>query len=194
MLTYILLGLVAVVVLLAVAIAMKPATFRIERTTTIAAPPGAVMELIEDFHQWSRWSPWDRMDPTQKVTIAGAPRGKGATYHWIGQKNGEGRMEIVENRPHEHVGLTLDFVKPFESHNRCDFTAVPLGLGTHLTWSMAGTNNLMAKGFDFFMNMDRTLGRDFDRGLADIKRLAEESATSATGPSAQAAPRVRSPA
>lgn len=173
MLTWILLGLAAAVALLLGLIALRPARFRIERSTTIAAPPGAVIDLIEDFHQWKRWSPWDAMDPTQQVTIGGAARGTGATYHWVGSKNGEGHMEIVEHRPAQLVGIQLDFIKPFPSSSRCDFTLTPAEGGTRVVWSMMGHNNFMAKAFDFFMNMDRMLGRDFDRGLAAMKAVAE---------------------
>src|SRR5215207_9311597 len=136
MLTFVALGLVAAVVLLLVLIARRPADYRIERSTTIAAPPGAVLELVEDFHQWHRWSPWDRQDPTQVVTLSGAPRGVGAVYEWVGKKNGQGRMEVVEHRPGELVGIQLDFIKPFPSRSRCDFTATPAASGTRLAWTM----------------------------------------------------------
>jgi hypothetical protein len=133
------------------------------------------MDLIEDFHQWNRWSPWDKLDPSQEVTIEGTPRGKGATYHWVGRKNGEGRMEIVEHQADTFVGIQLDFVKPFPSSSRCDFIVQPGIEGTRVTWRMTGTNSFMAKAFDFFVNMDRMLGRDFERGLAELKLAAEGS-------------------
>ena len=193
MLTWILLGLVAAVVLLLVVIAVRPADFRIERSTAIAAPPGAVMELIEDFHQWSRWSPWDKMDPTQVVTIGGAPRGTGATYNWVGKKNGEGRMEIIEHRPNELVGIQLDFLKPFPSHNRCDFMMHHAHGGTHVVWRMTGTNNFMAKGFDLFMDMDKMLGRDFEKGLAALK-VEAEGATGGPAAAGTSASGTRAPA
>ena len=176
MLTYILLGLAAVVVILLIVIATRPASYRIARSTAVAAPPGAVMDLIEDFHQWKRWSPWDKLDPTQVVTIGGAPRGVGATYHWVGTKNGEGRMEIVESHPNALVGVQLEFVKPFASRSRCDFNIHPAGSGSTVEWSMMGHNNFMAKAFGMFVNMDRMLGRDFERGLAELKAQAESSA------------------
>src|SRR5687767_2683731 len=100
---YIIAGVVALLGGLLGLIARRPAAYRIERSTTIAAPPERVIPLIEDFHQWSRWSPWDRMDPTQQVTVSGAPRGTGAVYEWTGKKNGQGRMEIVGHRPNESV-------------------------------------------------------------------------------------------
>ena len=183
MLTSILLGLAGLVALIVVVIALRPAHYRIARSTTVAAPPGAVMDLIDDFHQWHRWSPWDKLDPTQKVTIGGAPRGVGATYHWVGTKNGEGRMEIVEHHPNALVGIQLEFVKPFASRCRCDFNVRPTDGGCSVEWSMIGTNNFTAKAFGLFVNMDRMLGRDFERGLADLKAAAEGSAGTTGGSS-----------
>lgn len=176
MLTYILAGLAAVVVILLIVIATRPASYRIARSTAVAAPPGAVMDLIEDFHQWKRWSPWDKLDPTQVVTIGGAPRGVGATYHWVGTKNGEGRMEMVEAHPNALVGVQLEFVKPFASRSRCDFNIHRTENGCTVEWSMIGHNNFMAKAFGLFVNMERMLGRDFERGLAELKGQAESTA------------------
>jgi uncharacterized protein YndB with AHSA1/START domain len=183
MLTWILLGLAAIVAVVLLLITRRPGNFRIERAETVAAPPAAVMELIEDFHQWKRWSPWDKLDPTQTITIGGAPRGTGATYHWVGKKNGEGRMEIIDHHPNQHVGIQLDFIKPFASHNRCDFTLRPVagGSDTEVTWTMTGTNNFMAKAFDLFVNMDCMVGRDFARGLAQLKEQAEATVGTRAG-------------
>lgn len=193
MVTYVLLGLVALVSILAIVIATRPAAFAIERSTTVAAPPGAVIELIEDFNQWKRWSPWDKLDPTQVVTVSGAPRGKGAMYAWVGQKNGQGRMEILEHRPNEFVGIQLDFLKPMTARNRCDFTVRPTDKGTVVVWRMTGTHSFTGKAFAFFASMDKLVGRDFERGLADMKAVAEVS-VGARGGSHGASGGVRSPA
>ena len=191
--TLALLAVVAAIVLFVVVVARRPSDFRVERSTTVAAPPGAVLELVEDFHNWHRWSPWDKLDPTQVLTFGGAPRGLGATYHWVGDKNGEGHMEIVEHRPNEKVGIQLDFIRPFATRNRCDFTARRTDAGTEVTWSMSGTYNLMMKAFCLFKDMDSMVGRDFERGLADLKAAAEAS-TGAKGGTASAPGGVRSPA
>lgn len=176
MLLYIVVAILAIVAALLLAIAMRPAAFRIERASQVDAPPQAVLDLIEDFKQWKRWSPWEKTDPTQQVTLSGAPRGKGAVYEWVGKKNGEGRMEIVDVQPGEAVGIQLDFIKPFPSSNRCEFVVVPSGNGSRVAWIMSGQNTFMGKAFDLFMNMDRTLGRDFEKGLADMKTAAESGA------------------
>jgi uncharacterized protein YndB with AHSA1/START domain len=176
MLPYVIGGAAAVLAGLAAVIARRPSAYRIERSTTIGASPEHVLPLIEDFAQWSRWSPWDKMDPTQLVTLSGAPRGIGAVYEWTGKKNGQGRMEIIEHRPGESVAIKLDFIKPFPSTSRCDFVVTPEGASSRVAWVMTGSNAFAGKAFDFFANMDRMLGRDFEAGLASMKAAAEADA------------------
>jgi hypothetical protein len=176
MLTYLLGGLAVVVALLVVVVARRPSHYRIARSTTIAAPTGAVMDLIEDFHQWKRWTPFDRHDPAQAITISGAPRGVSAIYEWTGVKSGQGRMEIVELHPNALVGVQLDFIKPFASRCRCDFELRPAGRACTVEWSMKGTSSFMMKAFTLFKDMDAMVGPDFERGLAQLKAAAESSA------------------
>ena len=172
--------LAVVVIVLAVAVAAvlvlaakKPATFRVARSIRIAAPPQRIFDLIEDFRAWSAWSPWERMDPDLKRTYAGAPRGRGAVYAWEGnRKVGQGRMEIVEASPPSRIAIRLDFLKPFEAHNTAEFTLAPEGDGTHVTWAMTGPNVFMGKVMGVFVDMDRMIGRDFERGLANLKAAA----------------------
>jgi uncharacterized protein YndB with AHSA1/START domain len=174
--------LIAAVAAVLVLAARKPATFRIARSTRIAAPPERIFELIEDFRAWSAWSPWERMDPDLKRTHSGAPRGRGAVYAWKGnRKVGQGRMEIVDAPASSRATIRLDFLKPFEAHNTAEFTLVPQGDATEVTWAMTGPNVFMGKVMGVFVDMDRMIGRDFERGLANLKAVAEG------GPPAQAA-------
>ncbi|HEX8167407.1 MAG TPA: SRPBCC family protein, partial [Beijerinckiaceae bacterium] len=182
--------LAVVVIVLAVAVAAvlvlaakKPATFRIARSIRIAAPPQRIFALIDDFRAWSAWSPWEKMDPALKRTHGGAPRGTGAVYAWEGnRKVGQGRMEIVEASPPSRIAIRLDFLKPFEAHNTAEFTLVPegdaTGAVTEVTWAMTGPNVFMGKVMGVFVDMDRMIGRDFERGLANLKAAAEGSPSS----------------
>jgi uncharacterized protein YndB with AHSA1/START domain len=166
----------AIVIVLVMA-AMKPSAFKVQREADIAAPPATVFALINDFHAWPGWSPWEKLDPNMKRTLDGPPAGEGATYAWAGnEKAGEGKMTITESVPDAHVGLKLDFIKPFASSNQVDFTLEPKGGGTHVTWAMTGNNNFTIKVFTVFMNMDEMIGADFDAGLANLKTLAEQQA------------------
>ena len=181
MLVKILLGVAAVIVLvvgvLALIVATQPSEFRIERTTTIAAPAPAVFAQVNDFHNWQAWSPWATLDPAAKSSFEGAPAGQGAMFAWAGNsKVGEGRMTITESRPSELVRIKLEFVKPFAATNTAEFTFKPAGDRTAVTWSMFGHNNFISRTVFLFVNMDKALGSEFEKGLASMKSAAEASA------------------
>src|SRR4051812_45024642 len=77
--------------------ATKPATLHVERATSVEAPPEKLYAMIEDFHRWTAWSPYEKKDLAMKRTYGGSPSGKGAVYEWNGNRNvGSGRMEIAD--------------------------------------------------------------------------------------------------
>lgn len=164
---------VAVAVILIVA-AAKPATYHVERSTTIAAAPERITPLVSDFHNWDQWSPWAKLDPNMRVTYSGAPAGQGAVYQWEGNsKVGKGRMEILAAEP-TLTSIKLDFLSPFESHNRTNFVLEPQGSATRVTWTIDGPNTFMSKLMSVFVSMDKMMGKDFDNGLNHLKSAAEK--------------------
>src|SRR3569832_582267 len=179
------LEIVAVVaVILAVAIAIvlflassKPATFAIQRSAVMQAPAEAVFPLINNFHQWTKWSPWEYKDPALKRTYSGAESGKGAIYAWEGNKNvGSGRMEILDASSPSKITIKLDFLKPFEAHNMAEFTFVPErdAKATNVIWVMRGASSFMSKLMQVFMDFDKMVGRDFETGLVNLKTRTEK--------------------
>jgi uncharacterized protein YndB with AHSA1/START domain len=174
------LGIVVVIVLAVVAgilayAATRPDDFRVQRSLAIKAPPEKLFALINDLHVWPTWSPFEKKDPNMKRSFSGAASGKGAVYEWDGDKNvGTGRMEIVEATAPSKVGIKLDFLKPFEGHNIAEFTMVPSGESTTVTWAMYGPSPYIAKVMGTFFNMDRMIGDDFAAGLANLKAIAEK--------------------
>ncbi|HXB22722.1 MAG TPA: SRPBCC family protein [Candidatus Solibacter sp.] len=169
---------IAAVVLLAALLAYaatKPGAFRVERATSIKAPQERIFALINDFHRWDSWSPWEKLDPAMKRTHGGATSGKGAVYEWEGNgKVGAGRMEITDTSPSSKVTIKLDFIKPFEGHNVAEFALDPKGDSTNVTWAMHGPNRYIGKVMSVFINMDRMIGKDFETGLANLKTIAEQ--------------------
>ncbi|MGQ0810689.1 MAG: SRPBCC family protein [Nitrospiraceae bacterium] len=169
---------IVVVVLIAALLiyaATKPDTFRVQRATTIKAPPEKIFPLINDFHSWGAWSPYEKLDPAMKRTYSGAAHGKGAVYEWESNgKAGKGRMEIAEASPPSKVTINLDFMKPFEAHNTAEFTLEPKGDSTNVTWAMYGPSPYMAKVIHIFFSMDSMVGKDFETGLANLKTVAEK--------------------
>ncbi len=162
----------AIAIVLIVA-AQKPDTFRLSRSIVIAAPPEKIVPHIEDFHRWSAWSPWEKMDPAMTRTYDGPERGPGAVYTWNGNnKVGEGRMEILEVGANRVV-VDLQFFKPFKAHNKAEFDLVPAGSLTNVTWAMTGPLLFMAKVMHVLMPIDKMVGKDFESGLEGIKAQAE---------------------
>lgn len=176
MLTWIIiLIIVAILAVLGLA-ASKPGDFRITREAAINAPPAKVFALINDFHEWSKWSPWEKMDPAMQRTHSGAQSGKGAAYAWSGNKKvGRGRMEIIESTPPSRLGMDIEFMEPFQAKNKVEFTLTPAGGGTKLSWTMSGIRPFMLKLMGLFMNFDQMVGKDFEAGLRAIKEEAEKS-------------------
>jgi uncharacterized protein YndB with AHSA1/START domain len=175
MLKKILIVLAVVIVVILIIAATKPDTFNVERSTTIKATPDKIFPLLNDFHHWSAWSPWEKLDPSMTRTYSGAPAGQGAIYEWKGNsKVGQGRMEITESVPSSKVAIKLDFIKPFEGHDTTVYTLEPQGDSTKLTWTMSGPMPFVSKIMCVFVSMDKMIGKDFESGLANLKSLAEK--------------------
>ena len=149
------------------------ADFSLSRSTRVQAPPARLHALVDDFREWRRWSPWEGLDPDLLGEYTGPDRGVGAKYHWSGnRKAGEGEMRITESTP-TSVVVDLAFLKPFKARNVTTFAFVPTGDdATEVTWTMTGTRSAVMSlmGRLFF---DTSIGRDFEKGLAALKREAE---------------------
>lgn len=166
------------IIALVAVIATRPDTFRIERSGIIHTPAGIPFSLINDFHEWSRWSPFEKLDPNLKRTFEGAESGPGAVYGWSGNAQaGEGRMTILESKPGELVVIKLQFTKPFAATCQTTFKLAPADGDTRVSWIMEGTNNFVAKAFSLLMNMDSMLGKDFEEGLAKLDVVSQEYVT-----------------
>jgi len=183
MLVKILIGLGVIVVGFVAIVAMRPSEFHVARTTTIAAPAPTVFSQVNDFHNWEAWNPWAKIDPAMKQSYEGAPAGVGAVYTWAGNNEvGEGRMTLTESRPNDLIRIKLEFLKPFRGTSLAEFTFKPEGGQTVVTWSMTGQNNFIAKAVHLFMDIDKMIGGNFEKGLARMKSVVEAA------PRAQAAP------
>jgi hypothetical protein len=170
----ILVGLVAVIVLILGIAATQPDDYRITRSARFSAPPSAVFAQINDFQKWNAWSPWAQLDPNAKYAFEGPASGTGSIYKWVGNdKVGEGDMTILESMLDQKVSMKLHFVKPFEDTATAEFSLRPEGNQTEVTWAMFGKRPFVSKLFCMFVNMDKMLGGDFEKGLASMKTIVE---------------------
>lgn len=169
----ILVGLVVVLGGFAVIVATRPDTFRVERKARIEAPASVLFGVAQDFHRWGEWSPWEKLDPAMKKSYSGAS-GVGASYEWEGNDAvGQGRMTITELIAPERIGIKLEFKKPFAATNQTTFTFKPADSGTQASWLIEGHANFMVKAMSLFQSMDEMVGKDFEEGLANLKRVGE---------------------
>lgn len=171
---------------LLVVVAFQPDEFTISRSATMDASPEEVFAQVNNFHKWDDWSPWAKLDPNSTAEFSGPDSGKGAAFSWSGNSEvGEGKMTILESRPHELIRINLEFTRPFEDTSTAEFTFRPEGDRTVVTWSMMGENSFIEKGFCLLMDMDGMLGAQFNKGLASMKAIVEaeteQPADSTTG-------------
>ncbi len=173
MLKLILIAVVVIIAAILIYATTKPDTFHVERSISIKAAPEKIFAIINDFHLWNEWTPYDR-DPAMKKTYGGSATGKGATYAWEGNSDvGQGDIAITDTSPPNKVVLELHMIKPFEARNEVVFTLNPTGDSTNVTWGMDGKNNLISKVMGLFFSMDNMIGKDFEAGLAKMKTVAE---------------------
>ena len=150
-------------------------SYTVERSITVNAPAPRVHGLVDDFHSWTSWSPWEDLDPALQRTYTGPERGVGAHYAWSGnRKAGAGSMEITRSTP-EEIAIALEFLKPFKSSPTTAFSFTPNGDETVVTWTMSGEQKGLMSVFGKFMSMEKLIGPDFEKGLARLKAVAEEA-------------------
>ena len=174
-------GCIIFLALLAGLIALQPNEFRVVRSAKMAAPAATIFEQVNNFQNWEAWSPWAKLDPDAKNTFEGPAAGQGAIFKWSGNDQvGEGLMTLTESRPHELIRITLEFIRPFPDTSITEFTFQPDGKQTLVTWSMSGQKNFFSKAICLFMgmDMDAMIGGDFEKGLTQIKAIAEKEAES----------------
>lgn len=170
------LGLMVVIAVLGVLAAaqMQPDTFRYERSITIATPPEAIFPYLNTPKLSQQWSPWEKLDPAMKRRFSGPEFGVGAQYAWDGNANvGAGQSEIIRSDDPTRVVMRLDFQRPMRSTSTAEYKLERLDDGTRVTWAMYGANTFPGKLVSLFMDCEKMVGVQFDRGLADLKRLVE---------------------
>lgn len=156
--------------------ATRPDTFRVQRTAIVQAPADKIYPLISDLRQFNTWNPYEKKDPNIVGAYSGPATGPGAAYAFTGNKDvGKGAIRITSATP-EVVRMDLVMLEPFEADNRVEFRIEPAGSATKVTWALEGKAPFVAKVIHLFLDMDSMVGKDFESGLAGLKKLAEASA------------------
>jgi hypothetical protein len=186
MLKKILIGLAVLVAVFVAVVVTRPDTYQVERAQTVAAPAGVAYAQVADFRNWKAWSPWEKLDPAMKTSFGGTPGEVGSTYSWSGNSDvGIGKMTVKEAKPGELVRIQLEFIEPYAATSDSVFSFVPQGAGTQVKWVMKGDHNFMSKAMGLFMDMDAMIGKDFEKGLAQLSTHAEAAAKRQAAEAAQ---------
>ncbi|WP_394846115.1 SRPBCC family protein [Pendulispora brunnea] len=172
-------GVAAVIVLFLIVVATRPSKFHVERSIDIAAPPQFAFDQVNDFHAWVDWSPYEKLDPKMQRTFEGPRAGTGAVYAWSSEAGaGAGRMTLQKSEKPSLITIELAFLKPMQATDVATFTFTPTATGTKATWALDGDMNFVSKAFGLFMDMDKMIGGDFERGLVSLKALSESTSKS----------------
>lgn len=180
MLVNVLVGVLGVVLVFVAVVATRPSLYRVERTLEVTAPVEVVFGILNDLHRFARvfvlfGTPLEKRDPEMQKTFEGPPSGPGQSFAWSGKEAGEGKLRIEKSVPGQAVVISLEFVKPMASQAMCTFSFAGRPDGTLVTWSMEGKHNFLGRAFGVFLNMDRMLGKDLEKGLTELKAAAEAS-------------------
>ena len=168
----ILIAIIVSIIAFLIVVAVQPSEFRVTRSATLTAAPADVFSQVNDFHKWQAWSPWAKLDPAAKNSFEGPESGNGAVFRWAGNRDvGEGKMTITESRPNDLIRFNLEFFQPMAGMSFTEFNFKPEGTGTHVTWTMSGQNNFIAKAFCLFVSMDKMVGGQFEQGLSTLNSI-----------------------
>jgi len=174
MLKKVLIGVAVLIGAFAAFVAMLPSDYRLERSIVISAPAEKIFPYLNDLHKEDAWSPWSKLDPAMKKTFSGPESGVGSVYGWDGNdKVGAGQLTITDVQENARVARKLEFTRPYQSAADTEITLKPQEGGTLVTWSMSGHKGYIDKAFCFFMDMEKMVGPDFEKGLAQLKALVE---------------------
>lgn len=172
-LKWLLIAVVTVAAVLLLGGLMLSSTFKVQRSTTVAAAPDKVYALLADPRRWKEWTVWNQRDPSMAITYSGPPQGQGAGWAWKSKSEGDGQMTFTAATPNQRLAYDL-FFPDFGTTSRGDFTLAAAGSGTQVTWTMNGDmgKNPLFRWLALFA--DGMVGKDFEGGLAGLKALAEK--------------------
>ncbi|MEI6753229.1 MAG: SRPBCC family protein [Paludibacter sp.] len=151
-----------------------PKEFVYEKTIVINAPVDSVWSNTATLSAMDKWSPWNDHDPNMKKEMSGIDGTVGAKQSWDGAIVGVGSQTITKIQKPTLFETSLDFMKPHESHGKGYVKLVANGNTTKTTWGMSGSMPYPFNIMILFMNMEKSMGKDWDLGLSRLKKLSEK--------------------
>jgi uncharacterized protein YndB with AHSA1/START domain len=147
----------------------------VEREVVINKPKEQVFDYIKLLKNQDSYSKWGEMEPTMHKEYSGTDGTVGFISRWKGDKVGQGEQTITKIVPGERLETDLHFIKPFESHANAFFTTEAAGPNqTKVKWGFDTKMNYPMNAMQLFMDMNESVGKDFQTGLDNLKVLLEK--------------------
>lgn len=176
-----LIGLIGLCALLAVAGFLLPSSARVERSIVIDRAPAQIFPVINSFARFNEWSPWHGIDPNAQYSYSGPASGVGANMKWTGNDQvGSGSQTITASEPDRRIAIELTFGDMTPS--QVEMLLAPEGDGTRVTWTLESQFGNDLAGRYFGLLMDRFVGADYEKGLAQLKAVVEKTPAPALPP------------
>ncbi len=158
-----------------------PKSYHVERTTIINAPKDLVFMNVKYWQKWIAWNPWGKQDSTMKIIVEGTDGEVGSKYIWVGDPKltGKGEMMNTGVKGNEAMTFHLHFIEPWESESDGYIKVADTDSGTQVAWAFLGETPFPWNIMMLFMSMDKTIGPDFEKGLAKLKGICEQQAEAA---------------
>ena len=152
-----------------------PSTYRVERSTVVSAPQGAVVDQVASPQRWMAWSPREVGMEKVERRYGGPEKGAGASYFWsAGSPLGKGHMTVVLATA-DRVEIEREIETPRPSSSDLEFTFAPTGTGTKVTWTVSGENDLVERLLWRFGGRKK-VEHEVDAGLHGLAKVAEAQA------------------
>ena len=148
----------------------------ITREALIKATPDAIFPHINHSKKSNDWMPWSDEDPGVKMIYSGPDEGVGSTSSWNSRgRMGTGNAVVVESITNQVVKTQLTYTKPMKMEQLAEISLKPTSNGTIVRWTVTGKDTLIGRFFCLFVNMDKMVGGQFEKGLAKLKKIVEHS-------------------
>ncbi|GAA4900802.1 SRPBCC family protein [Flaviramulus aquimarinus] len=170
-------AIIVIVTVFVFLVLIAPKSYEVNRSIVIKRRLSEVFQYLKYIKNQDYWSPWKRKDPNMKQEYLGNDGEVGFIVKWEGNHDvGIGEQEILEIKDNEEIKSQLRFFKPWKSVSEAHIRVLKLDRNqTEVTWGFSGNNPIPFNIFMLFFNFEKTVGKDFEEGLASLKNILEDN-------------------
>ena len=157
-----------------------PDKVHVERSLLIDAKAEQIFPYVNDLRLFNKWNPWAQLDPDTEFRHSGPENGVGARMEWssANQNVGRGSQEIISSLANQRVETLLDFGEAGTATSFIQLEAK--GNATNVTWGFDSDFKGSIIPRYFGLMYDSWIGKDYEKGLANLKSLLENNSPSSS--------------